>query len=208
MEELRVNEIFTSIQGEGCWTGIPATFIRLQGCNLTCPWCDTKKTWAMDGGMQMTVAEVAKSILRYKLRDIIITGGEPMLQQNGIAALIQMFSSNMRYRFHMETNGTIDANVGFISRLHWLTVSPKPPDHGICRRLSKRMNELKFIITRRADFAIIGEFMKSKLKFEVLSLQPVDNDVEIARQCVTYIVSAADPRVRLSMQLHKFINVP
>lgn len=111
--KFQVNEIFESIQGEGLLCGQPATFIRLQGCSVGCPWCDTKYAIA-SGGFQMTVEEiVAKCYLPW----VIITGGEPM-EQN-VSALIRALRPR---RIQLETNG----NGSPLSAIpDYLTWSPK-----------------------------------------------------------------------------------
>ena len=75
---LRVNESFISVQGEGFYTGTPCYFIRLQGCTLRCPWCDSKSTWDITGGMLMTFQEILEQIPE-GIRHVVLTGGEPTL---------------------------------------------------------------------------------------------------------------------------------
>ena len=75
---MRINEIFYSLQGEGHFTGRPAIFIRLAGCNLRCPFCDTDFT----SYTEMAVADILKAIASYPARFVVLTGGEPSLQLN------------------------------------------------------------------------------------------------------------------------------
>jgi len=79
---LLVSEIFFSVQGEGPGIGKPAVFLRLSGCNLKCAWCDTKYTW--HGGKMMTEPTVLKEIKRYPCKRLVVTGGEPLLQQDNL----------------------------------------------------------------------------------------------------------------------------
>ncbi|MBC7293149.1 MAG: 7-carboxy-7-deazaguanine synthase QueE, partial [Thermoleophilia bacterium] len=110
MSSLRVVEIFDSLQGEGWWTGTPMTFVRLAGCNapelgLACVrWCDTRESWDVAAGEELTVPEV---LARVSLPRVCLTGGEPLLQVDGIAELLAE-ATRRRLHVHMETNGTVD----------------------------------------------------------------------------------------------------
>lgn len=79
MGRLRVSEIFASVQGEGIWTGVPSTFVRVSGCNLRCVWCDTPyASWRPEGPV-MEVGEIVERVIANGLDHVVITGGEPML---------------------------------------------------------------------------------------------------------------------------------
>ena len=114
--DYQVNEIFTSVQGEGIWTGVSATFIRLQGCPVGCPWCDTKYTWAK-GGFKMSVSEIVN---RVTTKHVVVTGGEPTLWD-----LDKLFLSLMasNHYVQLETSG-LSALKGLV-KPDWLTWSPK-----------------------------------------------------------------------------------
>ena len=79
---MKINEIFYSIQGEGKWTGLPNTFIRVSGCNLRCTYCDTK--YAYKKGKELPIYKILKCIERFNCKYICITGGEPLLQSQTI----------------------------------------------------------------------------------------------------------------------------
>ena len=112
----RVNEIFFSLQGEGFWTGTPMVFVRLSGCNLKCPFCDTDHS----AFQEMTAGEIMKaaSSAGNACRRICLTGGEPSLQAD--EALLEAFHE-AAYTVHMETNGTLPVPEG----IDWITLSPK-----------------------------------------------------------------------------------
>ncbi len=122
MSLLTVSEWFTSIQGEGCEAGIPAIFLRLSGCNLRCKFCDTVHAW--EEGSTLTVDEASKRILSSRVADVVVTGGEPMLQAEALKKLLA--SVGERKRFHLETNGTI-WNRELLEMFHLVTISPKLP---------------------------------------------------------------------------------
>src|SRR3989338_8409922 len=88
-----LNEVFYSIQGEGLNAGVPAIFVRFGNCNLKCSWCDTKYTWHPDfrDNYEENLPELFKNIKKYQCKHIVITGGEPMLQQDAISAIRREF---------------------------------------------------------------------------------------------------------------------
>lgn len=102
---LRISEIFASVQGEGIWTGIPSTFVRVSGCNLRCRWCDTPyASWNPEGPV-LPVEEVFQTVLGHGLDHIVITGGEPMLFE-GVVHLAEMCKSSGK-KITIETAGTV-----------------------------------------------------------------------------------------------------
>lgn len=105
METIRVNEIFTSWQGEGRNTGMPATFVRFSGCNLSCNFCDTDHEGGETRAVGDVIREVVTTAYSFNVSNIIITGGEPLLQSgfNQIAEELWLKG----YRVYLETNGTI-----------------------------------------------------------------------------------------------------
>lgn len=115
-EHYQVNEIFTTVQGEGVLVGTPATFIRLQGCTVGCPWCDTKYTWAA-GGERMPVRLILDQVTT---KHVVVTGGEPtMYDLDGLLVPLQA----ERHVVQLETSGQngIKGNV----YPDWITWSPK-----------------------------------------------------------------------------------
>lgn len=112
----QVNEIFTSIQGEGLRMGVPSTFIRLQGCTVGCSWCDTEYTWKK-GGTSMDTGTIISQV---KGRNVVITGGEPTL--HNLDELIYRLRSSGRY-IQLETSGQQWLKGDLLP--DWITWSPK-----------------------------------------------------------------------------------
>lgn len=84
-------EIFHSIQGEGVSQGTPCVFLRLAGCNLACSWCDTAYSWnGTVPGVRLTPEKAAELALRYPCRRLVLTGGEPLIQQKALPALLRL----------------------------------------------------------------------------------------------------------------------
>lgn len=117
-EHYQVNEIFHTVQGEGVLAGSPSTFIRLQGCTVGCPWCDTKYTW-LKGGTRMTVKEIVNQV---RHPHVVITGGEPTMYN--LDGLIYGLRAKQSRRFiQLETSGQNELKGIFYP--DWITWSPK-----------------------------------------------------------------------------------
>jgi len=101
---MKVIEIFSSISGEGSKQGIPATFIRFAGCNLHCAWCDTPESH--DEGAEMSIEEIVSAVSAGVPRYVVITGGEPLLQEENLKTLLPILR-DAGYHIEIETNGTL-----------------------------------------------------------------------------------------------------
>jgi organic radical activating enzyme len=189
---LQLAEIFYSVQGEGAWTGTPAAFVRLAGCNLACAFCDTDYALRFIAGVDDVVARVRAEAGACPM--VIVTGGEP-LAQRATLALIDALRADGR-RVHIESNGTIDiplpADV-------WLTVSPKERLHPA---MAARANEVKLIVDGRVPEEWLAAFPPATQVF----LQPEGN--KPANVALAVAAAQREPaRYRLSLQTHKFIGV-
>ena len=198
----RVNEIFHSLQGEGINAGRAAIFIRLSGCNLKCPFCDTD----FKSAEEMSVLEIKRVIIESVGTNpmpslCVITGGEPTLQLESslIVALHQM-----GIQVAMESNGTHEAPVG----LDYITISPKSPfvKNGECK--VTECTEVQVVMTETICDAEICHFENIKAKYYYL--QPCDTGDEkknkvIMQRCVEFI--KAHPNWVLSLQQQKILNV-
>lgn len=116
---MKISEVFYSIQGEGPQTGMPAWFIRTSGCNLTCDFCDTKYA---DKGTEQTIKNIIKKVNTNQCKNVVITGGEPMLQKDLFDLVQELINNN--FKIYIETNGTI-YNQRLIGLAEFI-VSPKP----------------------------------------------------------------------------------
>lgn len=185
-----VNEIFYSLQGEGFHTGTPAVFVRLSGCNLRCPFCDTD----FSASRPMTADEVAAEVTRYPSRHVILTGGEPLLQAD--EALLRALHAAGR-SVHVETNGTLPLPDG-AQRFDWVTCSPKEGSEPVLG--SEDIDELKVVLTDTVD----PERWASRFHTARLFLQPCS--CRNTSAVVDYIKK--HPNWRLSLQTHKYIDIP
>ena len=131
---MQVNEIFKSIQGEGPNFGKPAIFLRTAQCNLKCTWCDTKYTWDWENYdfskevNEMTIDEIKESILDHGINHLVITGGEPLLQQDDLADLLSFLKPD--FYVEIETNCTILPNKMLTDLVDQWNVSPKTENSG------------------------------------------------------------------------------
>ncbi len=189
MTTLRILEIFDSLQGEGYWTGVPMTFVRLSGCNgpdlgLGCvAWCDTPDGWDRCAGEELETAEIVR---RIHLPRMCLTGGEPLLQVEGGRALVAE-AHRWGIRVHVETNGTVDPGVSYTategpgevvrpalepgSAFDWVVVSPKPPDYFVAPGWGGSVDELKLVVDDRLD-AATAERLAAAHPGAVVFLQP------------------------------------
>ena len=159
-------EIFKSIQGEGRNCGKKCVFLRLKGCNLHCSWCDTRDSWDTEdvlneGVCYKTTQEIVSIIKQYKTKHLVITGGEPLLQQRALQELVKLLPG---YYIEVETNGTIIPTI----RVNQFNVSPKlgnsdNKDNRINPAALKRFVEIpysdfKFVIKDAKDITEVDNF--------------------------------------------------
>lgn len=207
----KVNSIFRSIQGEGIFTGWPATFVRFQGCNLKCPFCDTPEAIPVTqedrceskvstSFTEMGLDSLVKRILfMVGLHDLIIfTGGEPCLQP--IEHLAAALAQEGVWPLHLETNGTLPIP----SNMDWIVLSPKQQQMPFTA-VWYLANEIKWLIAYPAD---LGRLLLTVEEHQIppskVCLQPISQDplsTELAYR------AALKFGYRLSIQVHKYIGV-
>ena len=158
-------EIFHTLQGEGVSMGAPAVFVRLTLCNLHCVWCDTDHTWNFEGTpwvhekdavagyvkhkkedviIEMGVGEIAKVVRGYGCRRVVLTGGEPLLQEAGLVDLMAALREDGgEWFFEVETNGTKMPEEDFVGAVGQMNVSPKLTNSGILAELRVKPSVLR-----------------------------------------------------------------
>ncbi|MCD6523279.1 MAG: 7-carboxy-7-deazaguanine synthase QueE [Candidatus Diapherotrites archaeon] len=200
---MRVTEIFYSIQGEGPFMGMPAIFIRLHGCNLRCSWCDSKYTWNdSEDYKEMSEKQILKKIQKYRTKHIIITGGEPLIQE--IYPLVRDLK-RADYKIHIETNGTIYKP--FLRQLDCVVVSPKPPSANVKATFKikefKRLKNayFKVVIKNESDWKWAKKLSK-QINPKILYLIP-EGGVDFS--FLSKKIKKLDDNMRIGIQLHKII---
>lgn len=194
--KLPIVEIFDSIQGEGYHMGEMVTFIRTSGCNLACPWCDTKESWGTESAKDMTISEIMEQV---HFEKVVITGGEPTIHK-ALDVLISTLKQNDCY-VCIETNGTNPVNC----LVDWVTCSPKPGT-GYFIHPHLRPDELKYVVADDFDDMVaIPEEIRDRYA-GLIWLQPEGSNMKISWQNCNTLV-AADDRLRVGVQLHKIMEV-
>ena len=218
-------ELYKSVQGESSFTGLPCIFVRLAGCNLRCAWCDS--TYTFSGGTPFTNEQILEQIAGLApCRLVEFTGGEPMLQARDLVPLMQRLL-NDGYELMLETSG--ERPLGEVPAAVHKIVDVKCPGAGAAFpsfRLENlaaltRRDEVKFVLTSRADYEFAREFLRehdlpAKVGGILLSpafsqtpspLRVADNMTLDPRLVVEWMLSDGLP-ARLSLQVHKFIWEP
>ncbi|MFK8186131.1 MAG: 7-carboxy-7-deazaguanine synthase QueE [Phormidesmis sp.] len=197
VKALPVVETFHSVQGEGFWMGRSAFFIRLAGCDVGCPWCDTKHSWPVDRHPQRPVSELVDEAIAANPVMVVITGGEPLMHNlNGLTSALHQ--ANLRV--HIETSGSHPLSGEF----DWISLSPKrykPPLEDIY----KQANELKVVVGDRLDIAWAEAAEQKTSPGTVKLLQPRWKSKDGEHIVFEYVLSHPDWRVGL--QTHKFLGV-
>lgn len=203
---LIVNEIFRSILGESSRAGLPSALVRLTGCNLRCPWCDT--AYAFDEGEPMTIAQVLARVAELGGRRVLVTGGEPLTQPGTPALLEQLCDAG--YETLLETNGTqdirpVDRRVRRIVDIKAPSSNATAQTHWDSLADLRNTDEVKCVIADRADY----EYARTAASEHHLLgrcpvvFQPVTGQLD-AEQLARWILEEG-LEVRLGLQLHKLI---
>lgn len=201
---LRVMEQFHSIQGEGVHTGRSAVFLRLAGCSVGCPWCDTKASWPAHGHPLVPVERLVETVRQARPALVVITGGEPL--QQDLTPLCEALAPLAVPR-HLETSGVAPLSGAF----EWITLSPKrhqPPRPA----LLEHCHELKVVIHEPADLdfamamaAACQTLGRSGSPGPQLCVQPGAGSATGARLAIRHV--KRHPQWRLSLQTHQWLGL-
>jgi 7-carboxy-7-deazaguanine synthase len=208
-----VNEIFYSIQGEGTRAGRPCIFVRFQGCELRCSWCDTP--YALDLKQiekEMTGTQILDEIKEYECKYILFTGGEPLLQRD-LIPLLDYFVQ-LGYETAIETNG--HQSVKYINPEVIKILDLKAPGSGMDKfnnlhnlKYLTRTDEIKIIVTDRNDYEWSKKIILEQNLHDIVAgviLSPALGKIDL-KAIAEWILEDNLP-VRLQAQLHKIIWSP
>ncbi|WP_133716676.1 7-carboxy-7-deazaguanine synthase QueE [Methylocaldum gracile] len=161
MNQLRVTEIFYSLQGESRTVGLPTVFVRLTGCPLRCVYCDT--AYAFTGGQKMSIDEIVAEVGTYHPGYVTVTGGEPLAQRGCLVLLDALVEKG--YEVSLETSGALDVsdvNPKVVKVLDLKTPSSCEESRNLYRNLNylDRKDQLKFVIMNDADY----QWAKAKME--------------------------------------------
>jgi 7-carboxy-7-deazaguanine synthase len=223
----KLNDLYPTIQGEGAQTGTPMVLIRLQGCGVGCPFCDTKETWQSDPAHQVerfalaagtnpkwceadgtTIAGLARAAAPH-FSWALITGGEPAEQD--LAPLVRSLHAQ-HMRVSLETSGTALGHLG--ADFDWVCVSPKlnmPGGKPVVIDAIRHADEIKMVVGKQADLDRLDAWLpdvhagtKYRGRPPVISLQPVSQSVGATELCVR---TAMQRGWHVSLQQHKTLGV-
>lgn len=205
--ELRLTEIFYSLQGEARTVGVPTVFVRLTGCPLRCQYCDT--TYSFTGGEKYTLAQILEQVASYGARYVCVTGGEPLAQPNCLLLLTALCDAG--YQVSLETSGALD--VSQVDARVSKVLDLKTPDSGESHRnlydniaFLTANDQVKFVVCSKRDYDWarfkIDQYQLTQRVSDVL-LSPSygqQNPTELAEWILHDKLEA-----RLQLQLHKFL---
>ena len=213
-------EVFVSIQGEGVTMGVPSVFIRLSLCNLKCSWCDTKYTWDWAHYdpkreiIPIQSEDIVQRVTQTGVKNVVITGGEPMQQQRELVSLVQALKC-LNHRLEIETNGTIAANSALADGIDQWNVSPKLENSGNNRAEREVAESLtwfscqpnaffKFVITDPVDLSEVDELVaRYEIPSDRVLLMPESTDIATLAQRSTWLVESCCRRgYRFTTRLH------
>lgn len=198
-QQLPVMEAFYTLQGEGSHSGKAAYFIRLGGCDVGCHWCDVKESWDVNAHPQVPISQIVADASVHAGRLAVITGGEPLMHN-----LTELTKALHQADFHtnIETSGVYEV----MGTWDWICFSPKKfkepnPD------IYNKAHELKVIVYNQSDFEFAESFAKKVSDSCQLFLQPEwSRQTQMMPLIIDYI--KANPQWRISLQTHKFMDIP
>lgn len=198
-QSLPVMEHFYTIQGEGVHQGKAAYFIRLGGCDVGCVWCDVKESWDADKHPKYAITDLVEMVKQTPAEIVVVTGGEPLLHDcTNLTNALQKAG----LRTHMETSGSSPLSGSW----DWITLSPKKFKAPLPQILSLA-NELKVVVYHKSDFDWAEQYAAQVASHCKLFLQPEwSKAAQVTPLLIDYI--KAHPKWQLSLQIHKYINVP
>ena len=219
---MQINEIFKSIQGEGPNFGKPAIFLRTAQCNLKCTWCDTKYTWDWDNYdytkevKEMTIEEIKEQILDLEIKHLVITGGEPLLQQDDLADLLSFLKPD--FYVEIETNCTILPNKMLTNLVDQWNVSPKTENSGNPLELYENdecyyffANQencfFKYVVENESDIPEIRKFVTKynipENRVQLMTQASTKDEISIREKSISELAKANNflfsPRLHVAM---------
>jgi 7-carboxy-7-deazaguanine synthase len=196
---LPVMEAFYTVQGEGAYAGSPAYFIRLGGCDVGCHWCDVKESWDADAHPKQSISSIVEEAIKSGGKIVVVTGGEPLMY-NLDELTAQLKSAGLRT--HIETSGAYPLS----GQWDWICFSPKKFKAPV-EEFYRMASELKVIVYHRSDLSWAEGHAAKMYQGCKLYLQPEwSREKEMVPLIVEHVKK--NPRWNISLQTHKYMNIP
>jgi 7-carboxy-7-deazaguanine synthase len=192
-------EHFYTLQGEGTHTGCAAYFVRLGGCDVGCVWCDVKESWDADAHEQLTVDQIVAAATAHNSRLVVITGGEPAM--HNLTHLCDALH-DAGCGVHIETSGAHTLT----GDLDWVTLSPKKFKAPLDTSMAMA-HELKVVIYHKSDLDWAEQHAAKVDPNCKLYLQPEWSKRDAVTPLIIDYIKQ-HPEWQLSLQTHKYINIP
>ncbi len=197
-ESLPVMETFYTVQGEGVYTGAPAYFVRLGGCDVGCVWCDVKDSWDASKHPKISTTQIVKEVKKSGARICVVTGGEPAMYD--LSLLTSLLQEN-NIRTHIETSGAYPLTGNW----DWVTFSPKKFKEPV-QSIYALADELKVVVFHKSDIEWAVKHAKQLNENCKLYLQPEWEKREVIQPLILDFIRT-NPDWRISIQTHKYLGV-
>jgi 7-carboxy-7-deazaguanine synthase len=194
-----VMETFSTLQGEGFYTGSAAWFIRLSGCDVGCVWCDVKESWTTAPEQFQDLETLVAQAKKHPGKIIVITGGEPAIYD--LEPIISRLQGE-GFKVHIETSGAYPIT----GNADWITVSPKK-FKGPLPAVMAKASELKIVVFNKSDLEWAEQHRETVSTDCQLYLQPEHSKLNASVNLILDYISV-HPEWKLSLQTHKFIGIP
>lgn len=221
--KIRIAEVFESVSGEvgGFPQGSPTTFVRLAGCSLGCPFCDTRQWQDPESGTERTIEDMVQEIFSFPWKQVLITGGEPMEQREAVQDLVNKIKGNsIGYKIQVETNGTIPLYDTYLvdywvidnKGLDAMAGVPYQFDPQVVggnvwfKYLVGSLADLDSAVFFAAGFQGLAERIRPKVAISILAGKPWSSKRTNIQEAVQAILASKIP-ILLNYQLHKITGV-
>ena len=204
--QLRITEIFYSLQGESSRVGLPTVFVRLTGCPLRCTYCDT--AYAFSGGNNMAIPEVLTEVARYTTRYVTVTGGEPLAQKSCLPLLRALCDAG--YEVSLETGGALDIS-GVDARV-MRVMDIKTPASGEMEKnrwdnlaVLHKHDEIKFVLCDEADYIWAAQVLRERNLADTCTVLFSPSHEQLSPTVLADWILRDHLPVRMQVQLHKVL---
>jgi len=211
---LKYEEVFVSLQGESTDSGFPCVFVRLHGCNVGCKYCDQDQKGKRR--RMISIGNMVEKIMKYRLPNVCITGGEPMLQWNAVYPLILELLS-YDYKVSIETSGCIPIDPDPYNRSFKYIMDIKCPSSGVVSRnvYDNLMNlqpkdEVKFVVSDEEDYKFMKKILRQYSTPAKILVSPCftsEGEPMLGRELVDWLIRDRLHKCRVQIQMHKILGI-